>query len=231
MYKIINIEDEDMFVSLDTIVKFTENEYKSVQKLIRANKLDLETLNGFKFEEISSRSEIDWYKVRLNEDASTYLITLMANSEKVKSFKFNLVVDFKKARKEIRDRICEINQIQIDSITLENQQKETQLQIAQQNLKEAKRKIHAYPRNNGFESVTRIIEDYGINITPYDCNKMLVDVGMLSVEVIQVNQYKSLQMSGNTPMVHVDTILNILDKKGIKRGIGFSDTHPMLDNI
>ncbi len=116
-----------------------------------------------------------------------------------------------------------------NQLEIENRQKSEQLKESQQLLSEAKRKIHAYPRNNGFEPVTRIIKDNSVNITPYDLNQLLVKVGLLSVEVIEINHYKGLVMSGNIPLVHTDTVLKLLDEKGYKRGLGFLDTHPTFD--
>ena len=85
-----------------------------------------------------------------------------------------------------------------------------QLQISQKQTKEAKRKTHAYPRNNGFETVTRIIEDHEANITPHDFNEELVKRGIVESFEVPKTYYKAPMMSGVVPLVHVDTAINIL---------------------
>lgn len=113
-------------------------------------------------------------------------------------------------------------------LQLENKQIQKQLEISQKETIEAKRKIYAYPRNNGFETVTRIIEDYAINITAHDLNEILAKHGLLQVEIIEIKKYKSLNMQGVIPLVRAKTVINILDKEGIERGLGYIDTHPSL---
>jgi len=114
MKNIIHIEKEEMFVSLDTIVKYTANDEESVKRLVRKNKEDLIEL-GLSYGEgrISNPEDLNYTELRFNEDVATYLITLMANSKVVKKFKFELVVNFREARKTIRDSICTINRLEL----------------------------------------------------------------------------------------------------------------------
>ena len=104
-------------------------------------------------------------------------------------------------------------------------QLEEQLKISQKQTKEAKRKNHAYPRGNGFETKTRIIEDHSINITHNDFNEIMEEVGLLESEIVEVKHYTSNKMSGVVPLLHTDTVLSVLDARGYKRGISYMDTH------
>ncbi len=46
---LITIENENAFVSIDTIVEFSGNTEKSIRELIRTHKDKIETLGLFKF--------------------------------------------------------------------------------------------------------------------------------------------------------------------------------------
>jgi len=108
-------------------------------------------------------------------------------------------------------------------------QLEEQLKISQKQTKEAKRKNHAFPRGNGFETVTRIIEDHNANITPHDFNTELVKRGILEAFELPKTYYKAPKMSGVIPLVHVDTAISILDDMKILRGVAYMDTHKQFD--
>ena len=103
MTNLITIENQTPVVSLDTIANFSGIDTKSTKSLIRTYKSKLEDLVGTEFEEISGRSEIDWNKVRLNEDAASFLLTLMKNSDTVVEFKFALIKQFKNMRNELTE--------------------------------------------------------------------------------------------------------------------------------
>jgi len=115
-----------------------------------------------------------------------------------------------------------------ETLQIENKQQAEQLRISQKQTREAKRKTHAYPRGNGFETKTRIIEDHAINITHNDFNEIMEEVGLLESEIVEIKHYTSAKMSGVVPLLHTDTVLSILDARGYKRGISYIDTHPTL---
>ena len=176
MYSLIDIEKEEMFVSLDTIVKFTGNAEGSVKRLIRENKDNLAQL-GLSYGSglwISNPEDLNYSELKFNEDSSTYLITLMANSPKVK------------------------------------------------------RKGYAHPRHGDSETITRIINDYQIEIGANDLNMFLVGKGLLKATPKKGFDFHGKIMCGNTPLLHVDTILKITDENNITRGRGYSDLHQTL---
>ena len=212
MKNIVKIENNEAKVSIEDIASFSGVQKRAIIRTIRSNQVEFSRFGNLRL----SKETTNIGKL-LNESETTFLLTLLKNTKEVVKFKSNLVYQFYK----MREQICETNKTQLE-------QKDTQLKIAQKEVKEAKRKIHAYPRNGGFESVTRLIKDYKINITPFDLNQLLVEKGYLSVEVVKINHYKGAVMSGNIPLVHTDTILKMLDEMEVKRGEGYVDTHPFL---
>ena len=113
----------------------------------------------------------------------------------------------------------------------EKQFAELQKQIEQKEdkIKQLSEKVYARPNGNGFETVHRIISDYGINITPHDLNEILYKRGLLNRKIVQKYVYTSNNMRALTPLVHVDTVLSIVDSLGFDRGFGYTDTHPTFD--
>lgn len=225
MKNIVTLENNDLVVTIKDIAKYSGNDIKSVKRLLTDNEEKFDEL-GLKVKESKAiLNQLD--KLKLNQEQSMFLFILMRNSPQIVEFKFNLVKQFMM----LKDMVCETKQAQLDTLSSEKNQALKQLSISQRETKDAKRKNHAYPRNGGFETVTRIIEDYGVNITPHDLNQLLVKVGVLRVEVVEVNHYKSLQMSGIIPLVHTDTVIKILDGEKIQRGVGYSDNHPAFKEL
>ncbi|MEA1919137.1 MAG: KilA-N domain-containing protein [Campylobacterota bacterium] len=105
-----------------------------------------------------------------------------------------------------------------------------QLLEAQKELKEAKRKIYAYPTNSNIETVTRIISDFGINITAKDLNMLLVKNSLIDVEIVDSYKFTSATMRGNTPLVHIDEVLDIIDKNNIERDVSLDSRTKSLFN-
>jgi len=109
-----NINNEQV-VTLDTIVKFSDNQEKSVQKLVTTHRLKLESLRkvsvsreklnlsaDFKFPEHISgtnKGKLNWSKVNFTEPQTTFLLSLMENTSQIVQFKYDLTVEF--SRKDI----------------------------------------------------------------------------------------------------------------------------------
>lgn len=117
-------------------------------------------------------------------------------------------------------------------LELENNIKARDYQLleAQKELKEAKRKIYAYPTNSNIETVTRIISDFGINITAKDLNMLLVKNSLIDVEIVDSYKFTSANMRGNTPLVHIDEVLDIIDKNNIERDVSLDSRTKSLFN-
>ena len=215
MKEIVIIENNELVVSVEDIVKFSGNAYKSVRRLILNNedKFELLGLKVKQHKEILNRL----YKMKLNEEQTTFLFILMRNTPQILEFKFNLVRQFM----QLKDMVCETNKIQLESKN--NQLLETRLR-----LKEAKRKMYAHPRNGNSETVTRIISDYGIEISAADLNMILVGKKLLTATAKKGFDFSNENMSGNTPLLHIETVLNIVDEVGITRRLGQLDLTPSL---
>ena len=99
MSNLITIEDENAFVSIDTIVEFSGNTEKSVKELIRDNG---DALSDFAESAVSngtllkgeSGKQIEWSKVKLNEPQAYYILTLLRNTPTITEFKKNLIKQF-----------------------------------------------------------------------------------------------------------------------------------------
>ena len=180
MKNLIKIEKEEMFVSLATIVKFTNNPDKSVKELIRKNKADL-ILLGLSYKQgfpIDDGEDLNYSELIFNEDVSTYLITLMQNTPKVKKFKFDLVVNFRQARKIIKDSICETNKLQIAKKETELKQKETQLLEAQKVIADLQKRNGKIYRG-GLMALSTYLKDREINLKQEEAFTILETKGIV----------------------------------------------------
>jgi len=123
-FEIVTIENDEAFVTVDTMVKFSGNADYSVKELIRENEKDILEFGGStpKWEK-TENGRFKWDTVRLNEDQASYLLTLMANSPQVKLFKKNLIKEFRR----LKDLALEVKspmQLIQEAIILANEQVE-----------------------------------------------------------------------------------------------------------
>jgi hypothetical protein len=131
MNNLITIENQTAVVSLDTIIKFSGNTEASVRKLVRDNK---ETLVEFGLSytsdigvlnpDILNETELTYSELVFTESASTYLITLMKNSEQVKQFKYELVKAFYGAREVITKQLEDLHTAQLRILELQAKSKD-----------------------------------------------------------------------------------------------------------
>jgi phosphoenolpyruvate synthase/pyruvate phosphate dikinase len=92
-FKIITIENNESFVTIETLVKFSGNAEKHVKKLIREYEEDISEFDdafskrplkdNLKYFTRNVGNEISWKLVELNEDQASYVLTLMVNSPEV----------------------------------------------------------------------------------------------------------------------------------------------------
>ena len=105
-FQIITIENDESFVTIDTLVKFSGNAEKAIKTSINKYKTELEGFSEKHFSTLSikgaNNGAMDWSLVRLNEDQATFLLSLMQNTDEVVKFKINLVKEFRRLKnKEI----------------------------------------------------------------------------------------------------------------------------------
>ena len=105
---------------------------------------------------------------------------------------------------------------------------ENQLRATELENKKMHNKIYGKERGDYFETSVYMVREYDIAITPHELNQIMCKEGYLSVVINEKPKYFSEVMSRGVPLLHVDTVLRIIDKLGIKRGTGYSDTHPPL---
>lgn len=216
MQNIVKIEKDEMFVDLKSIIRFTKNSENSVKELVRKNKVDLITL-GLSYHSdlsISNGEDLNYSELVFNEDVATYLITLMQNTQRVKEFKFNLVKNFRDARKTIRENICLTNKDQVKKLEKENEQKD-------EKIKKLSESVYAKTRGHGFETVFRIIADTESDISASDFNKLLFEEGILEEEEYTLKRYISngisSMISNGSIVVHADTAKEVLKKYNVKK--------------
>jgi len=107
---------------------------------------------------------------------------------------------------------CNINQNKVEQLKV-------QLSESGRVIKRFSERAYAKRRDGNLQTVTRIIRDYELDVTPNKLNELLVKNNLLDFEVIEIFQFKGDVMNGNTPLVHVDSVLEIADDEGIKRGV------------
>ncbi len=206
MKNIVKIEKGLEVVSIKDIAKYSGVSERAIVETIRENKKEFDNFGTLRLDK-----ELSHMQQHLNEAETYFLLTLMKNTENVKKFKVELITQFF----TMRDR-------------LEEKQSKA-LSIKDKQIKMLSETVYAKPRNNGLESVTRIVKDYNIDMTPHDLNILLTSKGMLRVEDIVQELYTSNNMSHGTALVHVDSVLQIIDEFEIDRGVGFADKYPRLD--
>ncbi len=153
MKNIVKVENNDLLVSIQDIADFSNNDYRSVQRLFSKYKNDFSDL-GYVVE--NSKSGISDFKSHLlNEPQATFLITLMKNNDIVRMFKKSLVLQFYK----MRERLCEVNR--------------HQLETAHQEIKTLKYKgMKTY--KDGFMSLNKYMKENDIDLTKETAWSMLV---------------------------------------------------------
>ncbi len=202
MKNIVNVENEELFVSLQDIAKYSEVKYTSVQNLIVRKKKDFEKLG------LRIPKEYDFKSLLLNEPQTTLLMISLRSSKVVDNFRLNLVMQFYKMKEELKN----VHKIQIEK-------KDTQLKESQKVIKSMSERAYAKRRDGDLQTVTRIISDYGVDIKPSELNVLLVKKGLLTLEVVEIFSFESKNMSGKTPLVHINTVLDILEDENIAIGV------------
>lgn len=116
----------------------------------------------------------------------------------------------------------------IDILTRQTQVIETQLKAKDKKIELLSSSLYAKPRGGNLETVTRIIKDYSVQITPHKLNELLAELNVLGKEEMTLTHYTAHNMSKGVPLVHTRTVLEILDTYAIKRGQGYEDKRPTL---
>ena len=109
---------------------------------------------------------------------------------------------------------CKVNEKKVNKL-------ESKLIKKEERIAELQKKVYAKPRGKGFETVTRIISDYKVDLSATDFNKLLISEGYLSEEQYIAIRYipnniQSME-SNNSIVVHVDSVLELLKKHNVKK--------------
>lgn len=102
--------NEEPFTTAEVIAEYSENDLKSVNKLITTYKEDLEMFGILRFQIAKLVGRGRPRKIyKLNEQQATILITFLDNTEKVRQFKIGLVKQFFAMKQIIFERQIERN--------------------------------------------------------------------------------------------------------------------------
>ncbi len=111
---------------------------------------------------------------------------------------------------------------------------QTQLETKDKQIKQLKERGYAKPRTGDFQLVDRIRQDYNIQASTHDLNKLLKDNKVL----IDVPYWKSNFLpneesdfsikQGKSTLVYTSTLLSLVDKVGIVRLLGHEDINQRL---
>ena len=106
-FKIITIENNESYVTIDTLVKFSGNAETAIKSSVLKYEVELggfglrnckEKANFLKIKKGRHKGNMDWSTVRFNEDQATFLLSLMQNTPEVVRFKVNLVKEFRRLK-------------------------------------------------------------------------------------------------------------------------------------
>jgi phage regulator Rha-like protein len=125
-FEIITVENDESFVTIGTLVKFSGNDEKPIKALIRKyiDKIEAKSCafskssDPFKFPRLANgtnENSLDWSNITLNERQAMFLLTLMANSEQVVNFKDKLEEEFYKFKNK---EVVTLSPLQLANQTL-----------------------------------------------------------------------------------------------------------------
>lgn len=110
MNELVYLKADDVFTDSMVIANGTENQHKSVVRIIRKYKKDFEDFGKLQFSDLKSTNpkggrpaKVYW----LNEEQAMLLVTYLDNNEIVRGFKKRLVHQFVEMRKFIAERHTE----------------------------------------------------------------------------------------------------------------------------
>ena len=110
MNELVYLKADDVFTDSMVIANGTENQHKSVVRIIRKYKKDFEDFGKLQFSDLKSTNpkggrpaKVYW----LNEEQAMLLVTYLDNNEIVRGFKKKLVHQFVEMRKFIAERHTE----------------------------------------------------------------------------------------------------------------------------
>jgi len=121
----------------------------------------------------------------------------------------------------------EEKQKQLDSTIKKLEEKEFIISEQRKIIEKNSERRYAKRRSGNLQSVVRIIKDYNIAISAEDLNQLLVQYGLLDWKIVEQIKYTSDNMNNGTPIVHTDTVLDIVEKEGYS--IGNSDSQQRFD--
>ncbi|WP_290032798.1 Rha family transcriptional regulator [Ligilactobacillus cholophilus] len=108
VFKTTALSTAEPYTTSEVIAEYSENEHKSIRKLIETHKTTLERLGVLTFEIAKPPKNSKGGRPRkiyhLNEQQATFLITLLKNTPNVVAFKFELTRQFYATRNELKKR-------------------------------------------------------------------------------------------------------------------------------
>lgn len=104
MKELVTLKGNDVFTDSLIISRGTGNKHHAIQQLISKYELDFLEFGKVAFEMRPLESGQSTKVYLLNEEQATLLLTYMKNTEKIRTFKKNLVSEFYKMRRFILER-------------------------------------------------------------------------------------------------------------------------------
>jgi phage regulator Rha-like protein len=208
--ELIEMIDDELYVSHRIIAEKTDNQILSVQKLITDNIEFLERFGKlrFKIEPIkNAKNRINEEKTYyLNEPQTTLLLTFMRNNEVVKNFKIRLVEDFYRMRELLKNSstqkqtpIFDISSfsseklldVQKTLLSLETAIKILKVSEASKLLmtetiyRELEIKTDFLPKYSDEKhtySLTHLLKKFGSKLSAQKVNQKLLEIGILEIK-------------------------------------------------
>ena len=220
MKNIVIMENDELMVSLEDIAKYSENDYKSVKRLLQ-NKA-----NDFKEVGLRLPKEYDFKSLLLNEIQATLLIISLRSNKVVDEFRLNLVKQFFAMREIIKTKSLQ-----------QLEQKDMLLQKSQKEIKQLKKDRAKYgslaSSDNKYKTLDWIRRNGEYSNSTNWLYLQLENANKIRSEEIIVNTYKptsSIAITQNNRILfHVDETMKFFDNIKAERGNSFIDTHPVFN--
>ncbi|EJF07046.1 putative phage-encoded protein [Thiovulum sp. ES] len=240
---IIELVEGEPRVSHRVIAEHTSNKEVSVRNLINKYRERIEKIGNLHFKneglkratkDGKSRGKVQNVTYFLNEPQSTFLMTLLKNSETVVDFKFRLVDDFFKMRKLLENQNFsgnprnEILQLEkemiglktaIDILRPSEASKIGMTKTLYKDLDLRTLYLPEYSDENHTYSAKALLEKFGIKISVQQFNKEMILAGLLEIKTRRSSKYLTEKdEDGNEIKIPLLKEFKSLTEKGLKFG-------------
>ena len=193
---IIEIQDNKLVISHRVIAELTQNQEKTISRLIRNHLESLELFGkvGFEIHPIkNAKNKVNQEKTYfLNEPQATLLLTFMRNNEIVINFKVRLVQDFYKMKEILQNQKPQIQETETDRnikalksaieiLRVNEASKILMLETLYKDLGLNTNYLPKYSDENYSVSLSSLLKKFNVGMSANKFNKILIEKGFLEI--------------------------------------------------